>query len=122
MKDTYSLQWQVPNTSVGTVDVIHLHVDRLHLGIVVQGVGAVLATKARFFVASKGHAHRVDVVIVDIQRACFHLGCHAVRPAQVAEKNESTNIKIKQTFRNNMETKQRLYMKVFQMNKLQVKH
>lgn len=86
MKDTYSLQWQVPDTSVGTVNVIHLHVDGLHLGIVVQGVGPVLATKAGFFVASKGHAHRVDIVIIDVQRACFHLGCHAVRPAQVAEK------------------------------------
>ena len=50
---------------VRRLDVAHLHVHALYLGVVVDGDQAVLPADPGLLVAAEGHLDRGDVVVVD---------------------------------------------------------
>src|SRR5688572_22088555 len=54
---------------VRRLDVAHLHVHALDLGVVVDGDQAVLPADPGLLVAAKGHLDRGDVVVVDPGRS-----------------------------------------------------
>ena len=66
--------------------ISHFHVDGFDLSVIVQCVRAVFPTQPGFLVPPKGDPHRVNIVVVDVQRA--HLQCwgYPVGPLEITER------------------------------------